>query len=242
MKSVAKTILLLLFLFVGSYNLLAQSETDSIYFLSKSRLFISPTFSVNNRTAKNEDQLFRFIEDQNKVEWNVDVNISYFIKNDFSLGAQLSYEYSTEDIDYVADSKEIEEKSFGQSVTFSPNIRNYFGFGRFKVFNQTNINFSYGEELKRIYREDDEDKIKTKEINFGIGIQPGIAFFASRMVSVEASLKLLGWESSVIEATTNDNEDEKSRVFKSNVNFSVDILTLHIGIGIYLDEIGKSKK
>ena len=242
MKEINKTFLLGIFLFVGSYSsLLAQSETDSIYFLSKGRLFISPTFSVNNRTAVNDDQLVRFVEDQNKLEWDIDLNIGYFIKDNFSVGAQLTYQFSKEDIIYVADSKEITERSNGQSITFSPNIRNYFGLGKLKIFNQTNINFSYGEELKRVYREDDEDKIRTKELNFGIGIQPGLAFFVSDIVAVEASLKLLGWESSIEESTINDNEDEKSKVTKNDVNFSVDILTLHIGIGIYLDQIKKNK-
>lgn len=242
MKGINKALFLSVILLIGSYNvLLAQSETDSIYFLSKGRLFISPTFSVNNRTAVNDDQLLRFVEDQNRLEWDIDINVGYFIKDNFSAGAQLSYQFSREDITYVADSKEITEQSYGQGITFSPNIRNYFGLGKLKIFNQTNINFSYGEELKRIYREDDEDKIRTKELNFGIGIQPGLAFFVSDVVAVEASLKLLGWESSIRESTINDNEDEKSKVTTNDVNFSVDILTLHIGIGIYLDQIKKNK-
>jgi hypothetical protein len=242
MNCINKAFFFGIFLFFGSYSfLLAQSEKDSTYFLSKGRLFISPTFSVSNKTAVNEDQLLRFVEDQNRLEWDIDINVGYFIKDNFSVGAQLSYQFSKEDITYVADSKEITERSNGQSITFSPNIRNYFGLGKLKIFNQTNINYSYGEELKRVYREDDEDKIRTKELNFGIGIQPGLAFFVSDIVAVEASLKLLGWESSIIESTINDNEDEKSKVTKNDVSFSVDILTLHIGIGIYLDQINKKK-
>jgi hypothetical protein len=209
--------------------------------LRKGRLFISPTFSVNNRIAQNEDQFARFVEDQYKLEWNIDVNVGYFIKDNFGAGAQLSYSSWEEDIEYIADNKDIEVKSFGRGVTFSPNIRNYFGFGKFKMFNQTNVDFSYGEELKRVYQDGDEDKIRTKEINYGISIQPGLVFFASELIAVEASLKLLGWESSIIEATTNDNEEEKSRVNKNEVNFSVDLFTLHIGIGIYLDQINKHK-
>ncbi len=241
MKEFKKALILGVFLLIGSYSLLAQSETDSIYFLSKGRLFISPTFSVNNRIAENDDQLLRFVEDQYKLEWNVDINVGYFIKDNFSAGAQLSYQSSREDIEYIADSKELTEKSYGRGITFSPNIRNYFGKGNFKIFNQTNIDFSYGEELKRVYKEDDEDKIVSTEINYGISIQPGLAFFVSELIAVEASLKLLGWESSYRVSTINDNEDEQSIVHKNDVNFSVDLLTLHIGIGIYLDQINKHK-
>ncbi len=242
MKKINKVLFLGVFFLIAGYSsLLAQSETDSIYFLRKGRLFISPTFSVNNRIAENEDQLLRFVEDQYKLNWDVDINVGYFIKDNFSAGAQLSYESSREEIKYVADSKEIEENSYGRGITFSPNIRNYFGLGKFKIFNQTNIDFSYGEELKRVYKEDDEDKIRSTEINYGISIQPGLAFFVSDLVAVEASLKLLGWESSYKVSTINDNEEEKSIVQKNDVNFSVDILTLHIGIGIYLDQIKKNK-
>ena len=243
MNGINKVFFLGIFLFFGSYNMvLAQTETDSIYFLRKGRLFISPTFSVNNRIAENEEQLLRFVEDQYKLEWNVDLNVGYFFKDNFSVGAQLSYESFQEDIEYIADSKEIEVKSFGRGITFSPNIRNYFGLGKFKIFNQTNVDFAYSEELSRVYSGDDEDKIRTKTINYGISIQPGLALFMSDLVAVEASLKLLGWESSISESTTNDNEDEKSKVIKNDVNFSVDLLTLHIGIGIYLDQIKKHKR
>ena len=241
MKMFIKVVLLGLVFCISGSPLYAQSKSDSLFFLQKGRLFISPTFSVNNRTADNEDQLFRFVENQNKVDWNVDVNVGYFIKDNFTAGAQLSVGFLSEQIEYVADGQNIYTKTRGETITFSPNIRNYFGSGRLKVFNQTNINFSYGEKLQRVYKEDDEDKIRTRTLNFGIGLQPGIAFFASEMIAVEASLNLLGWNAIKRESITNDNEEEKTEVFESNVDFSVNILTLNIGIGIYLDQINKKK-
>ena len=241
MKISIIVILLVLLFSVNRSGLYAQSKSDSLYFLEKGRLFISPTFSINNRTADNEEQLLRFVENQNKVDWNVDINVGYFIKDDFTIGAQLSYAFLSEEIEYLVDGETSVVKTFGQAITFSPNIRNYFGNGRLKIFNQTNVNFSYGEKLKRVYKETDEDKIKTQELNFGIGIQPGIAFFVSDMVAVEASLNLLGWHATITESVTNDNEEEKSRVFESNVDFSVNLLTLNIGIGIYLDQINNKK-
>ena len=241
MKIILKVVLFILVFCINTQDMTAQSEIDSLYFLRKGRLFISPTFSVNNRTADNEDQFFRYVENQNKVDWNVDLNVSYFIKNNFTVGAQLSVGFLSEQIEYVIDGQNLNSKTRGETITFSPNIRNYFGSGRLKVFNQTNINFSYGEKLQRVYKEDDEDKIRTRELNFGIGLQPGIAFFASEMIAVEASLNLLGWSATKRESITNDNEEEKTEVFESNVDFSVNILTLNIGIGIYLDQINKKK-
>jgi hypothetical protein len=220
-----------------STSLKAQNDIDSTMLLGKSRLYMIPTFSVSNRDAINDQQLLRLVHDQYRLEWEVDMNVGYFVKDNFAVGAQLSYSQNQEDITYTADNKRVTERSFGQSMTFSPNIRNYYGPGRLKVFNQTGLIFKVGEDLTRIYNETDEDKIKSNFYEFGIGIQPGIAFFFDRLASVEASINLLGWTTKIEESLKNDVE--KSRVVTNDVSFSINVLTLKIGVGIYLNELSR---
>lgn len=229
--------LLLLLTFLLTIGAKAQSEIDSSMLLSKSRLYMIPTFSVSNRDAVNDQQLLRLVHDQYRLEWEIDMNVGYFVKDNFSVGAQLSYSQNQEVITYTSDNNRVTERSYGQAMTFSPNIRNYYGPGRVKVFNQTGIIFKIGEDLTRIYNETDEDKIKSQYYEFGIGIQPGIAFFFDRIASVEASINLLGWNTTIRKSLKNDVEE--SRVVTNDVSFSINVLTLNLGIGIYLNELGK---
>lgn len=233
-----KKAIIVIFCFLGAQqSIKAQTEIDSAFLLSKSRLFIIPTFSVSNRIAENDQQLIRLVDDQYRLEWEVDMNVGYFVKDNFSVGAQLSYSQAQEEITFTQDNKQTTQNSFGHTVTFSPNIRNYYGPGRLKVFNQTGLIFQVGDELKRIYNEEDEDKIRSKVVEFGIGIQPGLAFFFDRIASVEASINLLGWTTRIEESIKNDVE--KSRVVTNDVNFSINVLSLKIGIGIYLNDLIK---
>lgn len=122
-----KVILLVLICFGWQTSAYAQVETDSSLFLGKSRLFISPTFSVSNRIAKDNPGLLGLVNDQYVLDWSVDMNVGYFIKNNFSIGAFISYGQNEEEITLTRDGSETTRKTFGNSITFSPNIRNYFG-------------------------------------------------------------------------------------------------------------------
>lgn len=228
--------ILILIALLSSSGLQAQSEADSTFRLNRSRLYIIPTFSVSSRDAVNDQQLLRLVHDQYRLEWEIDMNVGYFVKDNFSVGAQISYSQNQEDISYTSDNNRVTERSFGQAMTFSPNIRNYFG-SRVKVFNQTGIIFKIGEDITRVYNENDEDKTKSNYYEFGIGIQPGIAFFIDRVASVEASINLLGWNTKIEKSVKNNVEE--SRVVTNDVSFSINVLTLNLGIGIYLNELGQ---
>ena len=158
------------------------------------------------------------------------------MKKNFAVGVEFSYSRNKQDISYTADNSDVTEKTAGYGLTFSPNIRNYFGNGRFKVFNQTSLIFKTSNEIMRVYNVDDQDKVRTQTLNFGIGLQPGVAFFVDRFAAVEASINLLGWETEIRESVTNDTE--MSRVATNDVSFRINVLTLNIGIGIYLNELG----
>ena len=226
-----------LILLITVNNSFGQTDIDSTFLLAKSRLFFVPTFSVSNRTAVNDQQLLRLVDDQYRLTWEIDMNVGYFVKDNFSVGAQLSYAQQQEDITFTQDNTQTTQKSFGHAVTFSPNIRNYYGPRRLKVFNQTGLIFQVGDELTRVYNADDEDKIRTQSIEFGIGIQPGIAFFFDRLASVEASINILGWTTTIENSVKNDVEE--SRVVTNDVNFSINVLSLKIGVGVYLNELIK---
>lgn len=233
-----KHLLIIVLAMSSTYVVKAQNPTDSTFFLAKSRLFISPIFSVKNRQAENVNQLVRQVQDQYKLEWDVRINTGYFVSDNFSVGAQLGYARIEEDISYTnSDNQDIREKTAGYGVNFSPNIRNYFGTGRLKVFNQTNLIFSTSNQLTRRYYTDDQDKIRTETVNFGIGLQPGLAFFATRMISVEVSINLLGWNTEISKTVTNDVDE--SRLVTNDVSFSINILTVNLGIGVYLNELIK---
>ena len=84
MKQFVKYLLLVLLVFnIG--HLQAQADEDSTYVLGKSRLYFIPTFSVSNKIAENQNQIVRLIHDQYLLEWEVNLNIGYFVKRNFAV-------------------------------------------------------------------------------------------------------------------------------------------------------------
>jgi hypothetical protein len=218
---------------------MAQEQDSVKYKLSKSRFFITPTFSLSYKNTENEQQLLQLVNNQNFLQYSVDLNAGYFIADDFAAGLLLRYENTREEINFTADNKETFEQSAKNSVNIAPNIRNYFG-NRFKIFNQTSLAFICEKGLRRVTVDDEVDKYDSKTLGLSLGIQPGIAFFIDRAVSVEAYIELLGLETKVRETVKNDSEE--SRVVTSSIDFSISVLSLNLGLGFYLNELHGKKQ
>ena len=75
---------------------------------------------------------------------------------------------------------------------------------------------------------DEVDKTYSSDFNFRIGISPGITFFAIENFAFEVQLNVLGYELEVRDQTV--NEGEPSRDIRQNVDFSIDILSLQLGL------------
>jgi hypothetical protein len=232
-----KKILLSIFLLFFSIFIYAQEK--SIYQLPKKSGFITPSFSLKQSNSTNVKVFGVQIDNENKLDYSINFNWGYFLNDNFSIGIQVSYNNKREDLTYYPNGLFTVSNSYSNFVSLTPNIRNYFGPGMFKGFAQTNVGFSFGKGLTRIYTDANDSKIESDLYQVTIAVQPGIALFVADFVTLEVSVNILGLTSKYEKSIVNNTSE--SITTSNTVSFDVSILTLNIGIGFYFNTKKYSK-
>ena len=201
----------------------------------KGNVLISTTFSLSHTESKNETRLLQNLDDSYRLDWNVTLRSGYFIKDNFALGAFFKYSNKLDQLSYTNDTGKVFDETLGRSYSFAPFMRNYLplGKGTFSLFNETNLEFTYGSEVRQVNDADDINRTVSDSYELKLGIQPGIAAFITDLVSFEVGTSILGLSSKYTTTTVNGDEDNQGTRFSNDVSFEIDLLSLFLGITFY---------
>ena len=215
----------------------ATGQTES-YGITPGRGYGVLTFSLDQRDAQNENQLFRTVIDQEKLNYRVTASGGYALKNNFTVGLGVSYGRQREDITFLnEDEEEITSRSVGQDVSFVPNIRKYvpLGEGKLQIFVQTDLRISLGESLQRDFLSAEVEKIEENFTELKLGVQPGVVLFFTRNWAFEASVGIAGVTTKWSTKTFNDDEANQAKIQESSIDLQLNLLALNLGVAYYFD-------
>lgn len=174
--------------------------------------------------------------------YSIKPSISYFFRNNQSIGIQLNYTRGSADLANLAldfdDDLNFAIKDvsyYQQSFTISTAYRNYIGLGtekRFAVFNQVDLGFTSGtSRFKRLYNNEPKDTrtiITAASLNFS----PGICVFIQDNVAFNVSFGVFGIKFRRENQST-DGIDEGHR-FTSGANFKFNIFNINFGLMVVI--------
>ncbi len=215
---------------------IAQSDTELfVPRLEKGHMLFSTTFAIDHREGENETNILQNLDEAYRLKWNITLRGGYFIKDNFALGGLFDFESDLDELNYQDDNGLVDDKRLERSYSIAPFMRNYLplGSGRFCLYNETNLQFSYGSAVRQVENSLDLTRIESTTYEVRLGIQPGITGFITEGIAVEAGTSLLGLSSEYTESVTNGNEDDKSQSYSNNVNFKIDLLSLFLGVTFY---------
>jgi hypothetical protein len=223
------------FLFTALFGQESQPAPDDDRLITKGRAYVSLSFSLDQRRAENESQLLREVIDQDRLRYRVTVNGGYAVGNNLTLGLGLSYGREKEDLTFLEDGEEVTSRFLEQDISFIPNMRNYipFGKGTFQIFVQTDMRFSFAESLQRDFFPDEVEKIERDVFEYRLGVSPGVLLFFDRHWAFEMSVGLAGLTSRITEETVNDDEDNRTRIVKTDIDLQINLLALNLGVAYY---------
>ena len=201
----------------------------------KGNMLISTTFSLSHSESENESRLIQNLDDSYRLDWNITLRSGYFIKDNFALGAFFKYSNKLDRLNYTNDTGQVFDETLARSYSFAPFMRNYLplGNGPFSLFYETNLEFSYGSEVRQVDNPDDINRTVSDTYQLKLGIQPGIAAFITDLVSFEVGTSILGLSSKYTTTTYNGDEDSQGTKFSNDVSFEIDLLSLFLGITFY---------
>ena len=203
--------------------------------LGKGQMFIATTFSVNHKEGENETSLLQNFDETYRVRWDITLRSGYFIKDNFAVGGFFKYSSDLSQSSYQSDTGPVRDERLERGYSIAPFIRNYLPLGKgvFALFNETNLEFTYGNFVRQVQNPEDVNRTVGESYQLKLGIQPGIAAFITDVVSFEVGTSLLGLSTNYSTSTANGDESSKSYTFSNEVNFDIDLLSLFLGISFY---------
>ncbi|MDE6136142.1 MAG: hypothetical protein K2F97_01555 [Muribaculaceae bacterium] len=174
--------------------------------------------------------------------YSIKPSISYFVRNNQSVGLQFNYSRGTANLDNL--SVDFDEdinfslhdiSYYSESYAIATFYRNYVGLGRksrFAIFNEVSLEFLAGSSrFKRPYDgkpRDTQTTITQGSLNFS----PGLSVFIQENVAFNVSFGIFGIKFRKENQTT-DGVDEGSR-FTSGANFRFNIFNISLGMMVVI--------
>lgn len=229
-----KIIPILLVFWCGVLTAQEEPKKFSDNVLKPGTVFISTTFSINHNQGENQTPFLQKLDNNYNLDWDVTLRSGYFIKKDFVIGGFFKYASRLNESIYQVDGNSVKNHRLEREFSVAPFIRNYLplGNGRFVLFNETNLEFTYGSGVQQVYNVDDVTRSVGQSYGLKLGIQPGISAFITEKTAFEVGTSLLGLSSSYTRTQVNGSEDGYS--FSNDVSFKIDLLSLFLGVTFYI--------
>lgn len=180
--------------------------------------------------------------DLNIKAYSLQPSISYFFRNNQSIGMKLVYVRrnldlknlsvdATDDMNFSLKDVSYYEQSFSTSASY----RSYVGLGRdrrFGVFNDIDLSFGTGSSrFKRYYGGELRDT-RTNTVTAALNFSPGVCVFIMDYVSFNVSFGVFGIKVHHEKQVTNGVE-EGSR-YSSGANFKFNIFNINFGMAVFI--------
>ncbi len=168
--------------------------------------------------------------------------ISYFIRNNQSVGLRFNYSRGTGDLGSLSvnfdddlDFSLSDVSYYTQSYSASIFYRNYIGLNRYKrfaVFNEIDVTVGSGSSrFKRLYNGEPRDT-RTVITQGSLNFSPGVCVFIHEYVSFNVSFGVFGLNFRREHQLT-DGTDEGTR-FTSGANFRFNIFNINLGMMVVI--------
>jgi len=174
--------------------------------------------------------------------YSLNPTISYFFRNNQSLGVKFNYTRSEadlgslsididDDMNFSLRDVSYYSQSYGASVFY----RNYIGLSslkRFAIFNEIDLNVNSGSSRFKRNISDEVRDTRTLITKAALNFSPGVCMFIMDYISFHVSFGVFGVSLAHEKQTTN-GVNEGSRT-SSGANFRFNLFNINFGIGVHI--------
>ena len=217
--------------FIGSYY------NEQFNPFKKGNGYVGLAFSVFDEKTDNSKDILNFDRQISSKRLNYSVNFKggyFFSKNHMAgLGYSIERNKSSAQATFLTDTIIIE--SLDRIHSFTPSLRSYFPLTknkRLSLFNELKMNFGGGKGETEWYENGEVTRFdNSNTFIFGVGISPGVNFFALQNFCFEIQLDVLGYRYEKVKTTDDTGEDITT--VSHNVDLTLNLLTLNFGLAYY---------
>jgi len=203
-------------LLVASFGF-AQDDQDN-FTIQKGQWNLEGSFSINSSQRDTDSSDFENSSSEN-FNFSISPELGYAVADNLLVGLGVSYSYSKSEFNQVTDDRTSESNSIG----FSPYIEKFFPLNAdFALSIKGEARYSFGNSTS----ESNSNTSESDSNSFFIGFRPGINYFVSDQIFLQANFGALGYESFKNEDDLNVNENNSFglNLSTSSLFFGINIL------------------
>ncbi len=201
--------------------------------------------TVSYSTHTNKDYNVLIIEDINSTGYTFKLSpmIAYAITDNMAIGGRFNYSRSLLKIDSASLSLGDGDSGINLSTDYYYALSHSFSVGavwrqyiplgrnkRFALFNEMQL--SVGGSQAKYAADQPVRGTFSRSTDIALGISPGFVAFASNIMAIEVNVGMMGIQYS--HTKQKHNQVESGKVDSSYMNFSVNLLSIGLGVSFYL--------
>lgn len=212
-----------------------KSSSPKYDLTAKGNMYSGLTFSFSTKDTDKKQGLIVDVTDESHNRFKTSVDAGYFIKNNFALGALISYENDR------SEQTETDSQNVQTAVKYAKSAYGVYGVmknfipldekRRFFLYNQILLGTSFKNSIEERTTDELLKRTYSKERSLELQINPGIMVNVVKGFSVEVGAQIAGFNATWSETQINDEITEKSHGTDSD--FSINLLRLNIGFYYY---------
>ncbi len=174
-----------------------------------------------SKTTDNEGDEF----EQYQSTFNISPSIGYFISDGLEVGASIGYQKAKNNMFYPTGWDMIEIEQETSLFAFAPYLTKYFMVSdRVALTGTGSVGFSKGTSTFSF----DSDKAESDLSGFQLAVVPGITFFPTEKIGINASFGSLGYAS-----LTSEPKEGEGKTKSSNLGLNLNASTLNVGFSYH---------
>jgi opacity protein-like surface antigen len=185
---------------------------------SAGNISIGGTFNLQFSNIKNKTNSTS-VEGPSTFTFNLSPSAEYYLAQNLSAGLGLGYTF-TKTSDYPNSPNDVSKNS---SFNIMPFARMYYNLGeKVNVFGQASINLGFGKTTNETTVGGITTSTFANSTYFSIGLQPGLQYFITNNLSLEATVGFLGYNINSTKSGNRTNSNSSLQLsFSSGIGFGV---------------------
>lgn len=217
------------------YELLSSYYKEGFNPFDKKTWYLGASFSLGNTIQTNTTGLIQDVIDGKTGKYNISLKGGYYSGDYTMIGLNLGYYQNDFTGTVFQDPDTIQSNSITRGYVITPNLRASIpatATERLSFFVAIGLKFSMSNTLDQDVKYVDQySRTYSSMYEFGLGVSPGITFFAMENFAFEIQLNIFGYDITVTDTDTEGQEP--GREIDQKLNFKLDLLTLELGLAYY---------
>jgi len=221
---------------ITPYELLSSYYTDNFQPFKKGNFYVGLAFSITDKNLTNTNYLIQQVVEGDRLDYDILLKGGYYT-GDYGMAIlNINYYQDRFGGTVFQDPDTVQSNTLKRGFAIRPGFRSNVPLTkteRLSFFTEVGFSFGGSSALTRnIQNLDEVEKVYKKEFDFGVGLSPGITFFAMENFAFEVQLNnVLGYKLNVAKSNTNDGPESKQ--VRQNVDFNINLLSLELGLAYY---------